>query len=203
MNFPPKKRSWPRQLALLLFVVGLPARADAHLVTTGLGPLYDGIGHMLLSPEEWITVAGLGLLAGMRGPVAGRFVLFSLPCAWLLGGFAGYFITVALSSLFSAAALLIVGGLLAADLKADQNIVVTIAAVLGFLQGYLEGASLGTADGATLALLGTAAAAFVIVALAAGLVVHVSGWRRIVVRVAGSWIVAVGILLLGWTIRKG
>ena len=28
-----------------------PAAADAHLVTTGLGPFYDGVTHLFLSPN--------------------------------------------------------------------------------------------------------------------------------------------------------
>ena len=43
---------------------------------------------------------------------------------------------------------------------------------------------------------------FVLVALAAGLVVALrTPWTRIAVRVAGSWIAAIGLLLLGWSFR--
>jgi hypothetical protein len=43
---------------------------------------------------------------------------------------------------------------------------------------------------------------FVVVALAAAMVVAIRApWGRIAVRVAGSWIVAIGLLLLGWTLR--
>ena len=34
--------------ALLLW----PWCAEAHLVTTGLGPVYDGLGHLLVTPED-------------------------------------------------------------------------------------------------------------------------------------------------------
>jgi urease accessory protein len=45
-------------------------------------------------------------------------------------------------------------------------------------------------------------ALFVTTALAAALVVALSApWARIVVRVAGSWIAAAGLLLLGWSLR--
>ena len=43
---------------------------------------------------------------------------------------------------------------------------------------------------------------FVVVALAAALVVALRApWARIAVRVAGSWIAAIGLLLLGWSFR--
>jgi urease accessory protein len=45
---------------------------------------------------------------------------------------------------------------------------------------------------------------FVTVALAAALVVAIwAPWARIAVRVAGSWIAAVGLLMLGWSLRAG
>jgi len=188
--------------AALFFIIGLPVGADAHLVTTGLGPVYDGMEHMLLSPEQWIMVAGLAFLAGLNGPAAGRVVLFSLPAAWLAGGCTGHFIPLALPPLLPAMALLIVGGLVAADLKAVRHLVVGVSAGLGFLQGYLNGVSFGAANGTTFMLMGTSIVGFVIVALGAGFVVGAQGWRRIAIRVAGSWMAAVGILLAGWTIRK-
>jgi hydrogenase/urease accessory protein HupE len=77
-----------------------------------------------------------------------------------------------------------------------------MAVVLGFLQGYLNGVSFGAAHGITLILLGGSIVAFAVVALGAGLIVGVQGWRRVVVRVAGSWMAAIGILLAGWMIRK-
>ena len=39
---------------------------EAHLVTTGLGPVYDGIGHLVLSPEDWVPVLALGLFVGLK-----------------------------------------------------------------------------------------------------------------------------------------
>jgi hypothetical protein len=44
---------------------------------------------------------------------------------------------------------------------------------------------------------------FVLVALTAALVVQLRAhWARIAVRVAGSWIAASGLLMLGWAVRK-
>ena len=51
-------------------------------------------------------------------------------------------------------------------------------------------------------LLGIAAAVFALVALAASLGVPLrAAWTRVVMRVAGSWIAAIGLLLLGWGLR--
>jgi len=45
---------------------------------------------------------------------------------------------------------------------------------------------------------------FTLTALVTSLVVPLRMvWARVAVRVAGSWIAAVGLLLLGWTLRSG
>ena len=67
----------------------LPTVARAHLVQTGFGPFYDGISHLAVSPDDLLMVIAVSLLAGLRGRRAGRWVLFSLPAAWLVGGLAG------------------------------------------------------------------------------------------------------------------
>jgi urease accessory protein len=41
--------------------------SEAHLNTTGMGPVYDGVIHFLLSPEDFVPVLALALLAGLRG----------------------------------------------------------------------------------------------------------------------------------------
>ena len=66
-----------------------PSPASAHLVTTGMGPVYDGIGHLLLTPEDLVPVLALALYAGLRGAITGRRILFLLPLAWFAGGLAG------------------------------------------------------------------------------------------------------------------
>jgi urease accessory protein len=66
----------------------------------------------------------------------------------------------------------------------------------------LNGAGLGPAPSSVLGMAGIASALFVVVALLVGPVVALrAAWARIVVRVAGSWIAAIGLLMLGWTVR--
>ena len=65
----------------------------------------------------------------------------------------------------------------------------------------MNGAVLREGAGA-LGLVGIAAVLFVLVALASALVVSLERpWARIVVRVAGSWICASGLLMVGWLLR--
>lgn len=177
--------------------------AQAHLNSTGMGPLYDGLMHFLMSPEDFVPVLALALLSGLRGAAYGRRALFTLPAAWLLGGLMGLSATASNgNALVSAFWFLLLGGLLAADAKLSLRVITALAALLGLYHGYLNGTGMGRFDTAAVALLGLVFAVFVLIALAAAFVVRLRAhWARIAVRVAGSWIAASGLLMLGWTMR--
>ena len=94
------------------------------------------------------------------------------------------------------------GGLVAADLRLSPTAITSIAAALGLLLGDANGAAMAQAGAGLRAIAGIAAAVFVVVTLAsAAAVAWQSGWMRIAWRVAGSWIAAGGLLLLGWSLR--
>ena len=80
-----KKRAAEKSFLLSVVAIAAalltPLEAAAHLVTTGMGPVYDGIGHLLLTPEDLIPVFAIALYAGLRGRTPGRRALFFLPLA--------------------------------------------------------------------------------------------------------------------------
>ncbi|NTW36772.1 MAG: hypothetical protein HGB17_11695 [Syntrophobacteraceae bacterium] len=179
-----------------------PSPAAGHLVNTGMGPVYDGIGHLLLTPEDVVPVLALALYAGQRGAVAGRRVMFLLPLAWLIGGMLGSVICLAVSFPVSAISFLVLGALVAADLLTPSAAVSVIAILLGLAHGFFNGVALKEGVG-SLGLLGIMAMLFFLVALSAAFVVSIERpWTRLAVRVAGSWIFASGLLMLGWYIRE-
>ena len=202
------KRPNHSRLPLYCFVVfvfilaAIPA--EAHLNSTGMGPIYDGLMHFLMSPEDLVPVLALSLLAGLRGASYGRRTLLVLPSAWLLGGLIGLAATSGSAHpVVSAFWFLLFGGLLAADAKLSLRATTALAALLGLYHGYLNGTGLGLSVTSAAVLLGLIFALFVLVALAASLVVQLhASWARIAVRVAGSWIAASGLLMLGWAVRK-
>jgi urease accessory protein len=180
----------------------LPARADAHLPSIGLGPVYDGIFHLLLSPEDLIPVIALALLAGQRGAVCSRRVLWIFPVAWFTGGFVGMYLGVPRGSALTCLSFLVLGGLIAANARISVPLVTALAGLLGFFHGFLNGSGMNRFNDGTYSLLGLAFAVFVIVAIFASFVVPLGRqWALIVVRVAGSWIAASGLLMLGWALR--
>jgi len=181
----------------------LPAPSHAHLVNTGLGPFYDGVSHFALTPEDLLPALALALLAGQRGSSAGRLALFALPGAWLVGGLLGLaFPTISYAPVLTTGSFLALGGLVAAEARLRPEWVTALAVVVGLLHGYLNGAAMAQAKLGTLGVVGIVSTLFVVVALAAATVVAIRApWGRIAVRVAGSWIAAVGLLLLGWSLR--
>jgi hydrogenase/urease accessory protein HupE len=194
---------WLWQAAALLTWAGSPGRANAHLVNSGLGPFYDGVAHLFVTPEDVLVVLAVALLAGLGGKRHGRAVLFALPAAWLAGAVAGRLTELSAGLPVLSAALLIgLGALVAADRRLPLSLVAGLAVLCGLAHGCFNGAALAPGSAGGLAVVGIACAVFVVVALVAGQVVSLRAtWARIVVRVAGSWIGAVGLLLLGWAAR--
>jgi len=194
----------PQARSLVALVIALTCGpAEAHLNATGMGPIYDGLMHFLLSPEDLVPALALALLAGLRGAPYGRRALFTLPIAWLLGSLFGMTAAaVSIGALFASIWFLLLGGLVAADAKLSIKVMTALSALLGLVHGYLNGTGMGQSVSAVIAVLGIAAAVFVLVALVAAFVVQLRAhWARIAVRVGGSWIAASGLLMLGWSMR--
>ena len=177
--------------------------AEAHLNSTGLGPIYDGIAHFLMSPEDLVTVLALAVLVGLRGAAYGRRALLTLPVVWLAGCLLGFTAPPTNgSAVLASLSFLLLGGLVAGDVKLSLPVTTAVAALLGLLHGYVNGTGMGQPGTAIVAVLGLVSAVFVSIALAAAFVVRLRAhWARIAVRVAGSWIAATGLLMLGWALR--
>ncbi len=182
-----------------------PSPAEAHLVTTGLGPVYDGISHVLMSPDDLVPILAMALLAGLNGRVAGRRTLFALTAAWFVGGVAGFSSGHSLVPGAAAAlSFMVLGGLTAADWRLSPGLVAALAVVVGVVHGWLNGAGIAESQREWLGLVGIASTVFLLVALSSAFVVSLrAAWTRIAVRVAGSWVAAIGLLMLGWNLRAG
>jgi hydrogenase/urease accessory protein HupE len=186
-----------------LGVAATPQLAHGHVVTTGFGPFYDGIVHLFATPEDLLPVLALTLWAGLRGEAVGRAVLLALPLAWAVGIAVGPAVQWPWAGPLTAATTTVaLGALAAAASPLPRDGVVAVAVVLGVLHGALNGGVLTQAGLGALGGAGVACAVFVVVSLGAGLVVSLKcPWTRVAVRVAGSWIAATGLLMLGWGLR--
>jgi urease accessory protein len=185
-------------VALAMLV--MPSVALAHLVNSGLGPVYDGALHLLLSPGDLLGLVAFALLAGLRGVQAGRMTVLSLAICWLLAGLVGLNLShMPGLPLLVVVSLVVPGVMVAFDLKLPAVLVAGLAGSYGALHGLLNGYALAETGAGVTALLGIVMTVFLTSLLISAAIVPLQGiWSRIVVRVAGSWVAAVGILMFGW-----
>jgi hydrogenase/urease accessory protein HupE len=125
-------------------------------------------------------------------------MLFALPAAWLVGALAGSGLPIA-NSLQSITTFSFgfIGALVALNVKLPNTWLTGVGGAFGLLHGFVNGASTDWLcyAGATITIL-------TLVTLLAALAVSLRAyWARIIVRAAGSWMAAIGLLMLGWLAR--
>ena len=187
----------------LILLIALPSTALAHLVTTGLGPFYDGALHLLLSPEDLLGLLAVVMLAGFQGAKAGRIAVITLTATWFLFSFVSLNLTIGFDfpwlSIFS---VIILGAMVAINPTLPPAVTASLAGLYGALHGLLNGSALAAMDNGFLSIVGVSVIVLIIGLLFSAWIVSLkAAWTRIVIRVAGSWIAAVGILMVGWMVR--
>lgn len=194
-------------VAVAVLALVVPAVAQAHLVATGMGPIYDGVSHFGLSPEDWLPVIALGLYAGLRGPAHARAALAAVTLGWLGGGavaMAGLAPPPIVLPALTALLYLGVGGLLAANRDFKPAVAAGAGVALGLVRGLADLAGVVGSLAHALTLLGMAASVFVVFALAVSVTLPMRRiWMIVAARVGGSWLAALGLLFAGWILRFG
>ena len=85
------------------------------------------------------------------------------------------------------------GSIAPLGVRAGPFFAVGLAGALGLIHGPMNGVEMGEAGLGLTGLLGVLVVLFVVVSLVSAFVVSLQrDWMRIAVRIAGSWIVAVG-----------
>ena len=178
--------------------------AHAHLVETGFGDFYDGIAHVMVTPEDLLVVVALALLAGQQGAGAARYAIIALPAAWLAGGLAGAHWPGEVGfPLLTTLTFAVTGALVALNANVRNVGVVVLAIVAGGLHGLVNGATMAPGDLGNLALMGAVSAILILTTILSSQVTALpAGWPQVTVRVAGSWIAATGMLMFGWLVQS-
>jgi len=189
--------------ALAVGLPALPAVAQAHLVTSGLGPFYDGALHLLLSPADLLGLLAMALLAGLRGRQAARWTVVALPLAWLCAGLIGMQLPLVPDLAWvGIVSFMLLGGLVAADARLPSLGMAMLGVIYGTLQGLSSGAGLVAAGAGFTSLGGVVLTVLLLALLISAAVAPLQVfWARVAVRIAGSWVVAVGMLMLGWMVH--
>jgi hydrogenase/urease accessory protein HupE len=189
--------------AAFILLVFAPLSAHAHLVNTGLGPFYDGAMHLLMSPDDLLGVVGVVLLAGLCGAKAGRWTVMAMPLAWLIAGLVGLNLSIDIDlPWLSVLSMVMVGVLVAVNPTLPPNVVAALAGMSGALHGLLNGSALAAVKAGPLTIVGVSLTVLTVGLLGSAWIVSLkTAWALIAVRVGGSWVAAVGILMFGWLVR--
>jgi urease accessory protein len=192
---------------LLILLVLVPTVAQAHLIATGMGPVFDGISHFALSPEDFLPVIALAFFAGLRGARHARSLSWAIPLAWFAGGLLAMANVTPPGIVLSATAavlFLLVGGLLAANVGVSIAMCLAVGGLLGLSRGLADFAQVIAGSAPFLMLLGICATIFVVFAIAASVTLPLERpWMIVAARVWGSWLAALGLLMSGWIWRYG
>ncbi|MCL8384918.1 HupE/UreJ family protein [Xanthobacter aminoxidans] len=188
--------------ALALVFALTPGLAHAHLVDTRLGDFYSGALHPLTDFEQVLPWLALAVLAAFQGPRTARWVVLAFPLALAAGGALSLVLPPPPFAPVAGVTLVALTGLaVAAQLRLPLAALLVLAVGLGLLDGYQNGAAMVATTDRFLFLSGVTVIGYAFVTLALGCAIAflagVGGWRPIALRAAGSWVAAVGIMVLG------
>jgi urease accessory protein len=198
------QKAHSRILAAFFVLALSPNSAQAHLVTSGAGPFFDGVAHFFVSLDDLLVVVALALLSGLSGKTAARGLVLVLPFAWFVGMLLGLSVANRVDgSGWATAFTLLVGGLLLSfSPKLPTWMIALMAGMIGLAHGSWNGAAMRATETSAIASLGIVAAAGVVALLLSATAASVQqSWQRIAMRVIGSWVAAFGLLALAWHFR--
>ena len=151
-------------LVALVLALSVPTMAQAHLMNSGLGPFYDGALHLVASPMDVVRLGTLCLFAGSQGLVAARASALAAPVAWSMAGVLAILLgATARLDLVHAVALILIGSVVALNLKLPVLATVAITACIAGLLGFQSGIDLASDEAGWLALSGAACVTLAIV----------------------------------------
>lgn len=184
-----------------------------------INDFYGGLLHPLITPEHLLAIVAVGLLAGQQGSSRDQsvawLVTFALALAsgallaWRIGLMvdvtAAWMAAQSIITLVNFGSLVVFGLLVAADRHLPSLLLYALAIVFGSTHGAANGVEVTTATVIYQFIPGLAAGTALVglysMVLADFIRHRASNWPSIALRVAGSWIAAVGLLIFGLTWR--
>ncbi len=179
-----------------------PGVAHAHLVSTRFGDFYSGMLHPMTALEHMVPWLALGLLAGLQQVRVGRWV----PLAFAAAVFFGVILALVIPSAMPVPALnlasfVALGALVALGWQWPTSVLLVLAVTVGLIHGYDNGLAVTPETNALLFVPGVATSGIIVVllitAVTSAIVQSQASWTRIAVRAVGSWIAAVGVMVVG------
>ena len=201
-------RCWRRaaQAGVALWIALLASGAQAHSSVKGVGDFYAGFLHPLTSLEHVLPFLALGMLCGQQGPRAQS----ALPVFWIalmVGATIALWVpSLPAVDLINILSTLVLGALLAAAFPLPLPVYLALALVFGLTHGYANGTAIAPPIKPYLFIPGVGLAGLVVTGYGVIMTDYILrrkvGWMTIAVRVAGSWIAAIGLLVLATSWKR-
>lgn len=182
-----------------------PSELQAHLAVEGLNEVGNGMLHPLVTPAHVLILLGLGLLLGRRVPLELKLPLICFGTAaaitlLLTTGAWFHEIHPALPILTS----LILGAFVAAGRALPRNVILTLCITAAIMIGLDSAPESLSWLPALKTIAGTWIAVIVLLGYIALSASNGSGkpWVTIAIRILGSWIFAISLLVLAFALKK-
>ncbi len=191
-------------LTALMFL--LPQTATAHLVSTRFGEFYSGVLHPLSTLIHLLPWIAIALLSGLqREGEFSRRALIIFPVATFLGAIIGGHFEQPEWIGFLNMVSFFIGLLIALALQLKAGAFLAIVSVVGFTHGFANAESGLRGSDFILYVCGVAVAAYMLMTLVSAVSKYTfnqAEWGNVAIRAGGSWILAVGILYIGYSLMN-
>lgn len=187
--------------ALLL---AFPANAAAHLAIKGVGDFGNGALHPVVTPVHVMIILGLALLLGMRVPLRLKLPMASLAAAAAIGLGIAATHRISPPEWLLHLIVMLLGLLVAIDRTFSPAVLAGICGVCAAAVGLDSGVDPESGMVVWKTLLGTWLGVTGVVGYLALTVSNGAekNWARTGMRVLGSWIFAIAILMLAFALRS-
>lgn len=189
-------------IAALLLV--FPSNADAHLAIKGAGDFGNGALHPLVMPQHLMIVLGLALLLGMRVPLRLKLPMVSLAISSAIALGVVSFVQFSPPELPLTLIAMVLGLLVAIGRTLPPAALAGICAICAVAVGLDSGVDpesgmvvWKTLSGTWLGVTGVTG--YLALAVSNG---AEKNWARTGMRILGSWIFAIAILMLAFALRS-
>lgn len=205
MSFPAHRAWWSRSAAASLCFTGLTSNAHAHLAVKGLGEVGNGALHPFVTPAHALIILSLGLLLGQREPFELKLpVRILAPVSALALGLTaiGWFSEIYQPLLVAVALCCAVLVAIGRQYPAAVYRILCVVAVLGI--GLDSAAEDGTAFAVAKTLIGTWISLNLVIPYIAICASNGAGreWAGTAIRILGSWIVAISLMVLAFALKR-
>lgn len=196
-----------RVLGRAALLIAVPATAAAHDLSARYGAFLGASAHVLTEADHLAAFVAIGLLAGQHAGRPRTTALAAFAVALMLG-MAGPLVFPALrgfesvDGIFSPTTLLLSGALVAGARRPPMWLIAAVGVAVGGVQGLANGLAIQDSARAAVSLLGAVSAAFLTTAIGTVIASIANAPARIAVRVVGSWVAAMGLMLLGLAWRE-